>query len=149
MKKIMTLAIILLSVNTYAQTVVSEKTVTLNVDISTARVKLSKAGYSVAMVKVLVPDLADVTLLNHRNEGEDAPCLATNDAFVAEDVIQNNPAIEKANFTVKLTKITTPNTEQGTCQVKLLEEVNGVIRGFQFFHSRSFLMPERNVADCR
>jgi len=149
MKKILSLAIILLSVNTFAQTVISEKTVTLNVDISTARVKLSKAGYSVPLVKVLVPDLADVTLLNHRNEGEEAPCLATYDAFVAEDVIQNNPAIEKANFTIKLSKITTPNAEQGTCQVKLLEEVNGIIRGFQFIHSRSFLMPERNIADCR
>ncbi len=52
--------------------VISDQVVRLPVRINSETVKLSAAGYSRPMVKVLVPGLADVTVLNHRNEGEGA-----------------------------------------------------------------------------
>src|SRR3990167_4240343 len=78
--------------------VLSKRTVELNVDISTTKLKLSRAGYASPVVKVLVPELADVTILDHRNTGEGAPCLATYETMLPEDVIQNNPGVEKINF---------------------------------------------------
>lgn len=120
----------------------------LAVDISTARVKLSGADYSTPLVKVLVPLLADVTLLNHRNEGEGAPCLATTDTMFPEDVIKNNPALENHKFVITLTKVAELD-EQHDCQVTLHEDIESNIRGFKFKHHRSIVVGTRHQDDCR
>jgi hypothetical protein len=72
----------------------SEKTVTLDVAINKWNLKFSRAGYSEPVVKVLIPELADVTLLDHRNFRENAPCLATFEAKTPEEVIQNRFGVE-------------------------------------------------------
>jgi hypothetical protein len=130
-------------------TVVSERQVTLNVDISTARLKFSSSGYMAPVVKVLVPELADVTLLDHRNVGEGAPCLASYQALSPEEVIQEKPAVEKVEFQIKLTKIPVINEKENICEISLKEEINGQIRGFAFTHSRVQVIAKRSVADCR
>lgn len=130
-------------------TVISERQVTLNVDISTARLKFSSSGYASPVVKVLVPELADVTLLDHRNVGEGAPCLASYQALTPEEVIQENPAIEKVEFQIKLTKVPEINEKENTCEITLREEINGQIRGFAFTHSRAQVIAKRSVVDCR
>ena len=129
--------------------VLSEKEVTLNVDISTTKMKLSKADYSSPVVKVLVPELADVTILDHRNTGESAPCLATYETLDPKDVIQGNPATEKVNFKVMLVKHTWAETSQNICHVKLIERVEGNIRGFKFTHDIQRSMGIRHMDDCR
>ena len=129
--------------------VLSEKEVTLNVDISTAKTKLSIADYSSPVVKVLVPELADVTILDHRNTGEGAPCLATYDTLDPRDVIQGNPTTEKINFKVTLIKQTATNTSQDICYVRLSERVEGNIRGFKFTHNKQKPMGTRHIDDCR
>jgi hypothetical protein len=134
---------------TETNVILSQRTVNLQVDISTARVKLSRAGYSVPLVKVLVPGLADVTLLNHRNEGEGAPCLATYETHDPAAVIQDHPAVEQVPFTVTLTKRLVANQFEQKCRVGLIETVNGKIRGFEFVHSRFQAIGERKPEDCR
>jgi len=129
--------------------VISETMVTLNIDISTTKVKLSGAGYSSPVVKVLVPDLADVTLLDHRNVGEGAPCLATYETFEPSDIIKNNPAVEKADFKIRLSKIATVNATKNICEITLEESIRGEIRGFTFVHDRSKVIATRAIADCR
>ncbi|MCB0393429.1 MAG: hypothetical protein KDD25_02650 [Bdellovibrionales bacterium] len=128
--------------------VLSEKVSNLTVDISTAKLKLSKAGYESPVVKVLVPDLADVTIFDHRNEGEGAPCLATFDTFEPNDVIQGNPSVEEIPFKVTLTRMTFLDSAN-VCQVYLVENVEGQIRGFNFYHSRDAHIGTRNAEDCR
>lgn len=132
-----------------APVTLSKRVVQLNVDISTTKLKWSKADYSSPVVKVLVPELADVTLLDHRNTGEGAPCLASYEASSPEDVIQNNPAIEKVPFEVTLLKDAELDDGSSVCRVTLTELIKGHIRGFEFRHDRSLLVGNRHKDDCR
>lgn len=127
----------------------SKKDVVLNVDVSTAKMKLSNAGYSSLTLKVLVPELADVTVLDHRNVGEGAPCLATYDANTPEEIIQGRPTIDQVQFTIVLQKTTQLDPVAQTCKVSLNELIDGKIRGFLFSHERTIVVGNRNVADCR
>jgi hypothetical protein len=129
--------------------VMQKKTVVLPVDVSTTRIHLSKADYSSPVVKVLIPELADVTLLDHRNNQEGAPCMATYDTLSVEDVIQGRPAIEKVKFNITLTKVAWIDREANICRVSLEENLQAKIRGFNFVHSRSTELPDRVVEDCR
>ncbi|MCH2534093.1 MAG: hypothetical protein MK008_06600 [Bdellovibrionales bacterium] len=101
------------------------------------------------MVKVLVPDLADVTILNHRNTGEGAPCMASYQAMSPEDVIQNNPSVEVVPMTITLNKLLTPDSANGICHVSLKESIVGKIRGFRFEHHESMGVGTRHIDDCR
>ncbi|MCB0357712.1 MAG: hypothetical protein KDD40_11920 [Bdellovibrionales bacterium] len=136
--------------NLYAgQVLMAERQVLLNIDISTASLRMSSAGYSSPTLKVLVPDLADVTFLDHRNEGEAAPCLATYDTLVLDDVVQGNPKIEQIPFTIKLYKSVVIDENENKCQVYMAETVEGKIRGFDFIHDRFQQIADRHVDDCR
>jgi hypothetical protein len=132
-----------------ADALLSEREVDLNVDISTTKVKLSQSDYVAPVVKVLVPDLADVTILDHRNTGEGAPCLATYETRNPQDVIQGNPIVEKVKFKVTLQKNLLPNITEGICQVSLAEDIHGMIRGFNFRHHRDQVIGNRSIEDCR
>ncbi|MBP7844596.1 MAG: hypothetical protein KA116_07255 [Proteobacteria bacterium] len=145
---------VLLALGAQAQTEpitvkLSEKTVTLDVAIDHLNLKFSRAGYSLPVVKVLLPSLADVTILDHRNFREKAPCLASFDAQTPEEVIQDRVGVEAVDFTIKLNKILNPDSEKKTCIVTLEETVEGKIRGFKFEHQRYLSVGQRNINDCR
>ena len=129
--------------------VLSKRHVTLNVDVSTAKVKLSNAGYATFVLKVLVPDLADATFLDHRNEGESAPCIATYETLKPEDVIKNDPGIEKVKAVITLSKIASLNQETQLCEITLHEAISTKVRGFLFLHDRAKLIATRHKDDCR
>lgn len=131
-----------------SEVIVSDQNVQLNVDISTTKVKLSQADYSSPVVKVLVPELADVTVLNHRNTSEGAPCMATYETLSPEEVVKDNPAIEKVNFNIKLIK-NAVKTNDGKCTVFLEEHIEATIRGFLFEHFKSTTVGDRHIDDCR
>ncbi len=121
----------------------------LNVDLSTAKLKLSNAGLVSAVLKVLVPDLADVTVLDHRNEGESAPCLATYETFEPQDIIKGDPKVEKVSTVITLSKIASVNEESHLCELTLHESISNKIRGFLFIHDRSKVVATRSLDDCR
>jgi hypothetical protein len=146
---IVALALAAISPAQAADVVLSKRIAVLNVDISTTKMKFSRAGYTSEVVKVLVPELADVTILDHRNIGEGAPCLASYEALNPQDVIQNNPAVEQIPFEIALIKRVAPNSKGSACDVTLIETVNGKIRGFNFTHDRQKEIGTRNIADCR
>lgn len=129
--------------------VLSDQTIPVTVDISVGRVKLSKADYSSEVVKILVPGLADVTLLDHRNTNEGAPCLATYEARQVSEVIQSNPAIETVPMNIKLVKQIYPDVKARKCHVQLFELIETNIRGFKFEHMRSISVGTRHLDDCR
>lgn len=130
--------------------VISQKTVRLEVDLSKAGIRSSNLGYGdTYFVKILVPGLAKETLLNHRNEGESAPCLATYETFSVEDVVKGNPAKEIHEFEIIQKKILIPNVETKTCQVFLQEDVSVNVRGFNFVHQRNAELPSRHIDDCQ
>lgn len=129
--------------------VLSQRTVTLKVDLNEKTVKLSRAGYSMPLVKILVPDLADVTLLNHRNESEGAPCLSTQEAQQPSQVLKNRPQVERVPFVITLSKSFALDQQSGVCYVTLVEHVEGRVRGILFTHDRTQDVAERIAEDCR
>ena len=145
--KTLLLATLLFSSSTFAQTVLSFKKVNLSVNIDQSNMKLSRAGYGSDVLKVFIPALADVTILDHRNENSGAPCMSTYETDIAEDVIQGRPGVEKIDFTVVLTKHT--YLDGTVCKVSMDETITAKIRGFNFSHSRNVDMPDRHADDCR
>lgn len=129
--------------------VISVREVLVPVDISTAQVRLSSAGYSTPLVKVLVPGLADVTLFDHRNFGESAPCLATYSVRDPAKVIQDQPAVEQVKMKITLSRTATINTSENICEIHLDEVVEATIRGFKFDHYRGKFIATRSIEDCR
>jgi len=133
----------------FADTVLSTSTVQLPVDISSAKVVKTNKGYGTTyLVKVLIPALAGPTLMNHRNDGEPAPCMATYETNQISDIVQNNPETLSVPVSIQLVKSVAPSADGKTCQVLLTENVSTIIRGFHFVHSRSQQMPDRDIADC-
>lgn len=151
MKKFI-LAAILLAATTASsnEVIIAKKTVQLEVDLSTTGIRSSNLGYGdTFFVKILVPGLAKETILNHRNEGETAPCLATYDTFAVEDVVKGNPSKEIHDFEIVQKKQLYPNTTDNTCDVYLIETVATTVRGFKFVHERSSELPKRHIDDCQ
>ncbi|MBC7693583.1 MAG: hypothetical protein H7222_17595 [Methylotenera sp.] len=129
--------------------VISSRTVLIPVTLAEGKVKLSRAGYSMPLVKILVPGLADQTFLNHRNIGESAPCIATEDTYHPEDVIGGHPGTETIRFQIRLVKSVAADVKSNVCVVDLTEQVEATVRGFKFAHSRTTRLPERDLGDCR
>ena len=75
--------------------------------------------------------------------------MATYDTTNIEDVIQNNPIVEKLPFQLKLTKTTLLDPATKICHVTLTESIEGKIRGFTFLHSVSQEVQNRPAEDCR
>ncbi|MCB0377524.1 MAG: hypothetical protein KDD33_03450 [Bdellovibrionales bacterium] len=128
--------------------IISEQNMVLPVDISTTQVILSASDYSFPVVKVLVPELAGPTILNHQNTNAGAPCLATYETPSVDAVVQGNPAVEDVEFKITLRKHTYRNTIENKCNVTLTENIEATIRGFKFVHSRTQAMPDRTLGDC-
>lgn len=152
MKKFILAAILLTAATASSndEVIISQKTVQLEVDLSTTGIRSSNLGYGdTFFVKILVPGLAKETILNHRNEGETAPCLATYDTYKVEDVVKGNPAKEIHDFEIVQKKQLYPNTTDNTCDVYLVETVATTVRGFKFVHERSSVLPKRHIDDCQ
>ncbi len=147
MKTFLLIASLISSLSVSAVTL-HKKKVTLPVDISTTRLLMSNAGYGESYIlKVIIPELADVTFLNHRNPSAGGPCMATYETEDLDAVIQGNPAVEQVDFEVTLDKDVW--FDGNVCQVSLRETVIGKIRGFTFQHSVTQAMPSRTEEDCR
>lgn len=130
--------------------VISRKVVHLPVDLSTAGIRLSNAGYgSTHFVKILVPQLAENTIMNHRNEGESAPCVATFQTFKVEDVVQGNPEVLTVPFTIEVKRTVWFDTWRKKCEISLSEFIVANVRGFEFIHERTQALPERSEEDCK
>ena len=137
-----------LAAQVQASTLISSRIVTVPVDISMTKVLVTNKGYGTTyLVKVLVPGLAAPTLMNHRNAGESAPCLATYQTDQIDDILQGRPEIINADMKLDLVKDAFVNN--GVCQVSLTENISTTIRGFLFVHSRSVALPSRDPADCQ
>jgi hypothetical protein len=131
-----------------------EKTVPMEVKIDNTNVKLSRADYSVPVVKVLIPALADATLLNHRNSTEGAPCMATYQTHLPSAVIGHGPGKDTINVNIKVSKSlyvarSPEKNNELVCYVQLNEDIETNIRGFKFVHHQVGSLNTRHIDDCR
>lgn len=128
---------------------ISDKTTTVSVDLNAKTVKCSAQDYSSPMLKVLVPGLADLTLLNHRNTREGAPCVAAGQCgkFSPQDILAAGERTERIPVRVVLRKLA--EVDGAGCHVTLVETVATKIRGVAFFHERRHELADRVADDCR
>lgn len=131
------------------QSVVRDQTVAVPVPLNAQTVKCSAADYSMPMLKVLVPALAELTVLNHRNTREGAPCIAAGRCGPVgpQDVLKGGEGVDSVPVRVVLKKVARLDGE--VCHVSLVETVTAKIRGIAFFHEREQDVAERAAADCR
>ena len=129
--------------------IVSDRTTTVSTPLNALTVKCSAADYSGPMLKVLVPGLADLTVLNHRNTREGAPCVAAGrcGAIGPKDILKGGEGVDQIKIRVILRKETAIEGE--VCRVSLIETVATTIRGVEFHHERVQEVAERAAADCR
>lgn len=130
--------------------VIRDETTNVNVDLNAKTVKCSAADYSMPMLKVLVPGLADITLLNHRNTREGAPCIAAGQCsqnLGPQSILSGGEGTENIPVRVVLKKET--EVDGDICHVWLVETVTTQVRGLPFFHERRQAVADRAAADCR
>ena len=130
--------------------VMSDKTTDVGVELDAKTVKCSAADYSGPMLKVRVPGLADLTVLNHRNTRECAPCIAAGRCSATlgpKDILKSGEGSETVPVRVVLKKVL--SLEGDVCHVTLVETVTTAIRGVPFFHERLQDVADRPAADCR
>ena len=133
------------------ETLVHDTTTQVNVTLTDATVLCSSADYGALFLKVLIPELAKLTLLDHQNLGAGAPCVASGMCAPGNepsDVI--DPANPKAlvDINVKAIRVDWADADTQTCETTLVERVRVNIRGIDFQHERSAPLGTRPFADC-
>ena len=130
---------------------VRDLTHSMNVVLDESTVLCSAADYSATFLKVLIPQIADVTLFDHRNAGVDAPCIAAGactDALSPATILDSCHPNEQIDVNVALISEYHIDHDQKTCAVSLVERINTEIRGIRFFHTRGGDISSRTYQDC-
>ena len=141
------------------EAVVHKTTTTILVDLNDKTVVCSRADYAMPVLKVLIPGLSDITLLNHQNFRAGAPCVTTGETCARstaggfaeatpESILQGRSGTEQAEVTVTLSRIETIDHKEKTCVVTMREDVETTIRGKRLFHNREADIGSRVYTDC-
>jgi len=163
-KKIILLLMVMLATNVQAQQnrfETKEKLITKNVaqveiELTEQTVLCSAADYGASFLKILIPELADLTVMDHQNTGAGAPCVAAgmcelfpgSGGFNTTDILDGSGSTELVEIEVSLTRFFNLDHEKKTCQVSLWENVLTEVRGIEFTHVRFANIGERPFGDC-
>lgn len=131
------------------QALLRDQTTMVHVALNAKTVKCSRADYSEPQLKILIPALAELTVLNHRNTSEGAPCVAAGPCGTLNpaDILKPGEGTENIPVRVVLKKVAA--LDGGICRVSLVETIKTEIRGVPFFHEESHAVAERVADDCR
>ena len=144
----------------YQETLQHSKTIEMTVALNEDSVLCSKADYGALFLKILIPDLAKHTLLNHRNLGAAAPCVAaglcTDDNNPSKIIDVNNPTekivvkidVYRAEYAESTGGFMPGEPIKQICAVTLIERVETTIRGRKFTHERLNDLDRRYLSDC-
>lgn len=156
MKKLLILAL-LATTNVWAdgsRTILKDSKA-LDAEISSETVLCSAKGYGLEELKINIRALDGWTILDHSNSrfGDltGLPCMTAGacsfpgrkGGFKVEDVLQNNPRVEKIIVNRELIETRQMVTAEAgsenklVCQKSLTEKLNTVVAGIKFAHSRT------------
>ncbi|HUS33394.1 MAG TPA: hypothetical protein VMZ53_33055 [Kofleriaceae bacterium] len=136
---------------TYVETVVTDTTTAVDLKLDSSTVLCSSADYGALFLKVLIPDLARLTLLDHQNLGAGAPCVASGQCMpgnMPSNVIDAAHPTAHVLVNVKEVRADEGDPVAQTCTTTLIERVHVNIRGIDFFHERQAPLGTRPFSDC-
>ncbi|HEX4922832.1 MAG TPA: hypothetical protein VFV50_02065 [Bdellovibrionales bacterium] len=122
------------------------------VALNKTTVKCSRADYAVPELKVLIPALAELTVMNHRNFQEGAPCVRAGECSAQlspQLILAQGEGNIMAPTEIKLVQQLRPDVKNQVCRVTLVETVRVMIRGVAFDHTRHAEAGDRVLEDCR
>lgn len=135
-----------------APVLVQERTETIEIDLTKDTVKCLVGDYGAMSLKVLIPELANLTILNHRVPGSNAPCVTAGlcktdlieDGLKIEDIVDEKHPKEKVGVEVSLYRSALWNETTQVCNLTMMEEVKTKIRGIEFTHFREIPIEENS-----
>lgn len=136
--------------------VVHEKTTDVNIELNSRTVLCSASDYQAEMLKIVIPKMSELTLLNHREINAGGPIVSAgvcrgpmHEGLAPEEILKPGlPEYEQIPMHVKLTRITSIYANRSECEVMLKEEVRVTVRGIPFYHVREAMLEPRVGADC-
>lgn len=140
-----------LALPVYNETVVHDTTTEVEVKLDSSTVLCSAADYGATFLKILIPDLGTITLLDHQNTGAGAPCVASGPCEPGNepsDIIDANDLHETVSVNVKAIRGDESDADTQICTTYLTEKVKVTIRGKDFFHERFAQLGTRPYSDC-
>ncbi len=139
------------AVPAWNETVIHDTTTSVEIALNDDSVLCSSADYGALFLKILIPDLAKLTLLDHQNTGAGAPCVAAGSCQpgnMPSDIINSSHPTETVAIKVLAVRADQSDSDAQTCETFLIEKVNVTIRGVDFFHQREAPLGSRPFADC-
>jgi hypothetical protein len=132
---------------------VHETTTSVDLELTPETVLCSHADYSANFLKVLIPELASITLLDHQNTDAGAPCVAAGECapfgdHAPSDILDEADPSETVDITVRAIRVDEIDHEAQTCNTTLRERVDLIIRGVPFAHERHASVGSRPYGDC-
>ncbi len=132
---------------------VHETTTAVDLELTPDTVICSHADYSATFLKVLIPELAAITLLDHQNTDAGAPCVAAGECapfgdHAPADILDDQDTTETVDIRVRATRTDEIDHDAETCNTSLTEQVDLVIRGVPFTHQRWATLGTRPYGDC-
>ncbi|MGH1468435.1 MAG: hypothetical protein ACRBBP_06110 [Bdellovibrionales bacterium] len=106
--------------------------------------KWTGLGYGQLTEKVIVPELAKHTLFNHRNRGEDGPCLRSYRFPGAGSIKPTSDVV----IDIVISNQYEINREKNICRVSMVEDVKTIINGVELSHTYKKPMGFRYIEDC-
>jgi hypothetical protein len=135
----------------FNETLVHDTTTTVEIDLNPSTVLCSSADYGALFLKIGIPELAALTLLDHQNVGAGAPCVsagACEPGKEPEDILDADKPTEAVAINVKAIRLDEADADAQTCTTTLIERVHVNVRGFDFLHERHAPLGSRPFADC-
>jgi hypothetical protein len=124
----------------------------LDIALNSNTVLCSTAGYGMPFLKVIIPQLAGLTLLDHRNPNAGGPSIAAGSCMdggpMPGDLIDPNKPTENVAVELKVKRRTVVDHEKKTCDVALVEDIRAEIRGITFTHVLEHELGVRQYEDC-
>jgi len=132
---------------------VHETTTSVDLLLTPETVICSHADYSASFLKVLIPELASITLLDHQNTDAGAPCVAAGECaplgdHAPDDILDEADTTETVDITVRATRVEEIDRDAQTCTTSLRERIGLEIRGVRFAHERTASLGSRPYGDC-
>jgi hypothetical protein len=132
---------------------VHETTTSVELELTPETVICSHADYSASFLKVLIPELASITLLDHQNTDAGAPCVAAGECapfgdHAPSDILDEADTTETVDIKVLATRLDEIDHDARTCTTTLRERIDLEIRGVPFAHERYASLGSRPYGDC-